>query len=410
MKLLWVNSSFLHPTNRGGQIRTLEMLRQLHRRHEIHYAALADPDYPEGPARAGEYSTRSFPVRFEPVSKRSPQFALQLAGGLFSSLPLAIGRWQSAELRSTVERLLATERYDAVVCDFLVTAVNFPALERAVLFQHNVETVIWQRHADTASSWLKQQFLRLQESRMRAFESEATRKAAKVIAVSEKDAATMRELFGVESDAVATGVDTDYFRPPVGTSEGEGLVFVGSMDWLPNIDGILWFTKEVLPLIRARRKQLPVTIVGRKPPREIEQLAAADPYLKVTGTVPDVRPYLWGAAVSVVPLRVGGGTRLKIYEAMAAGTPLVSTAVGAEGLDVVDGETIALADSPETFAQRCLELLEDTDARHKMRSKAMAMVAERYGWDQVTRHFERLLFSGTQGDVPASQIPQSVHE
>jgi glycosyltransferase involved in cell wall biosynthesis len=388
MKLLWVSPGFLHPTNRGGQIRTLEMLRQLHPRHEVHYAALADPAEPEGPARAGEYSTRSVPVMFQPVSKRSPRFVAQLAGALFSPLPLAIGRWRSPDLRATVERLLAEENYDAAVCDFLVTAVNFPALEKAVLFQHNVETMIWKRHADAAHG-MRRLFFRSQERRMRAFEAEAVRRAAHVIAVSKTDAAAMRELFGVQASTVPTGVDVDSFRPPP-EARGEGLVFVGSMDWMPNIEGVLWFAREVLPLIRVQRKDLPVTIVGRMPPPEIQRLAHADPYLKVTGTVPDVRPYLWGAAVSIVPLRIGGGTRLKIYEAMAAGTPVVSTAIGAEGLDVLDGETIALADSPDIFARRCLDLVGDESARRRMRARAMEMVA-RHSWQQVARQFEQLL-------------------
>jgi glycosyltransferase involved in cell wall biosynthesis len=258
-----------------------------------------------------------------------------------------------------------------------------------VLFQHNVETMIWKRHADTATG-AKRQFFRMQERRMQDFEAMAVRKAAHVIAVSEKDAATMREMFGVDAAAVPTGVNVEHFRPPNDT-EREGLVFVGSMDWMPNIDGILWFAKEVLPLIRGRRKDLPVTIVGRTPPPEVEQLAANDPYLKVTGTVPDVRPYLWGAAASIVPLRIGGGTRLKIYEAMAAGTPVISTAIGAEGLDVVDGETIALADSPTDFAARCLDLIADASARDRLRTNAMNMVADRYSWAQVTKQFEKLL-------------------
>jgi glycosyltransferase involved in cell wall biosynthesis len=382
MKLLWVNSSFLHPTNRGGQIRTLEMLRELHRHHEVHYAALADPSQPEGPAHAHEYSSRHFAVPFQPISKRSPAFALELAGGLFSQLPLAIERWRSPELRSTVEKLLREERYDSVVCDFLVTAVNCPQLERAVLFQHNVETMIWKRHADTASG-AKRHFFRLQERRMREFEALAVRRAAHVIAVSEKDAQTMRDMFGIKASSIPTGVNIDYFRSPQ-SKQGQGLVFVGSMDWMPNIDGILWFAKEVLPLIRARNKDLPVTIVGRMPPPEIEQLAVNDPFLKVTGTVPDVRPYLWDAAASIVPLRIGGGTRLKIYEAMAAGTPVISTLIGAEGLDVI-------ADSPADFAARCLDLVHDAAARERMREQAMNMVADRYSWQQVTKQFEKLL-------------------
>jgi glycosyltransferase involved in cell wall biosynthesis len=163
------------------------------------------------------------------------------------------------------------------------------------------------------------------------------------------------------------------------------------MDWMPNIDGIRWFAEEVLPHIRARRKDLPVTVVGRMPPASIEALAQADPCFRVTGTVSDVRPYLWDASVSIVPLRIGGGTRLKIYESMAAGVPVVSTGVGAEGLDVSDGETIALADTAVEFARRCLDLAGDAQARRKMSDAARQTVASRYSWEQVSISFERIL-------------------
>ena len=123
------------------------------------------------------------------------------------------------------------------------------------------------------------------------------------------------------------------------------------MDWLPNIDGVKWFTAEILPLIRARRPACTVAIVGRKPGSDIVSLSGGG--IQVTGTVPDVRPHLWGASVSIVPLRIGGGTRLNIYESMAAGTPVVSTTVGAEGLDVSSPENILLADTPQTFADAC---------------------------------------------------------
>jgi glycosyltransferase involved in cell wall biosynthesis len=394
MKLLWGNSSFLHPTTRGGQIRTLGMLRQLHKRHEIHYAALADPAEPEGVQRAGEYCSRVIAVEFRPVSKRSPAFALELARGVFSSLPMAISRWESASFRDALARLMRDERYDAAVCDFLVTAVNFPQLERAALFQHNVESVLWKRRAEAAGDLPRKNFFRMQARRMLAFEQDACRRAAQVIAVSETDAATIRSLFGVAASAVATGVDIEYFHPPERTGRAaEGLVFVGSMDWMPNIDGILWFAREVLPLIRARRKDLPVVVVGRTPPPAVRALANGDPNLHVAGTVPDVRPYLWNAAVSIVPLRIGGGTRLKIYEAMAAGIPVVSTTVGAEGLEVADGETIVLADDPGEFARRCLDLVDHEADRRRIGRTARDMVASRFSWEQVSRQFERLLIS-----------------
>jgi len=397
MKLLWANSGFLHPTTRGGQIRTLEMLRQLHRRHEIHYAALWDGQ-PEGVARAAEYSTRAFPVAFRAASKRSPRFAMEVVAGVFSNLPLAIGRWRSPEMQNILAKLIREESYDAMVCDFLVTAVNFPEIEKAVLFQHNVESVIWERHAETATDAPRRKYFAAQARRMGVFEADICRRAARVVAVSESDAAQMSERFGVVCSAIPTGVDIEYFSRS--SARGQGLVFVGSMDWMPNVDGITWFTQDILPLIRAVNRTIPVTIVGRAPPPGVQALAASDPHLHVTGTVPDVRPYLWNAAVSIVPLRIGGGTRIKIYEAMAAGVPVVSTTIGAEGLDVRDGQTIALADTPADFARRCLELAGSAAVANEMSRAAREMVALRYSWDQVTRAFEQLLLQAQEPATP----------
>ncbi len=191
--------------------------------------------------------------------------------------------------------------------------------------------------------------------------------------------------------AVPTGVDVDYFAPPRPAKPTTDLVFLGSMDWRANIDGIRWFAADVLPRIRRRRPDCSLSVVGRRPNAEIVRLGEADPRIHVTGTVDDVRPYLWETAVSIVPLRIGGGTRLKIYEAMAARIPVVSTTIGAEGLDVRDGENIALADSPEAFAERCLALLEDAEARRKQAQAAWEMVAACYSWEVVARKFEQFL-------------------
>ena len=150
MKLLWISPNFLHPTTKGGQIRTLGILSRLSREHEIHYVAFEDPKNPEGPARAGEYSYRAYPFPHALVDKRSPRFAAELAAGLFSPLPLAIRRFRSAPLAHFLEDLIERERFDRVVADFLVMAASCPDPGRAFLFQHNVETMIWRRHAEHA--------------------------------------------------------------------------------------------------------------------------------------------------------------------------------------------------------------------------------------------------------------------
>lgn len=392
MKLLWVKTDFLHPTDRGGQIRTLETLRALHRRHEIHYVAFDDPSRPDGPRRAVEYSSRSFPVRQAIVPKHSPRFALQLAAGLVDDLPVAVRRWRSAAMQQQVSGLIERERYDRIVCDFPFPAPNLPDISKAVLFQHNVETVIWRRHAETAPDSVRRAYLALQARRMFTFERQLCRRAAYVIAVSPKDAATMRSEFAIEHvDDVPTGVDIDYFARPGNPEPRADIVFLGSMDWMANIDGARWFATEVLPIIRRKRPACRVALVGRDPAPAIRQLANGDAQLTVTGTVPDVRPWLWGAAISIVPLRVGGGTRLKIFEAMAAGVATVSTAIGAEGLPVKDGIHLRMADTAPAFAEACLELLDNVARRQDLAAAAHRLVADSFSWEAASRRFEELL-------------------
>jgi glycosyltransferase involved in cell wall biosynthesis len=204
-----------------------------------------------------------------------------------------------------------------------------------------------------------------------------------------------RDTFGAPRvSSVPTGVDIDYFANPAPTAAPVAdLVFVGSMDWMPNVDGMKWFAAEILPLIRQRLPACSVAIVGRTPVPEILEMGRRDQRIQVTGTVPDVRPYLWGSKLSIVPLRIGGGTRLKIYESMAARTPIVSTTIGAEGLEVQSSDNVYLADTPESFANRCVELLTSTDRRAAMAEAAWRMVAEKYSWETVTAEFERILLS-----------------
>lgn len=392
MKILWAAPGLLHPTNRGGQIRSLGILQHLHRRHEVHYAALADPENLEGASRSRDYCSRLHSVPFRPAAKTSARFLLQAARGLYDRVPVAVLRYRSGVMRELLQRLLAERSFDRVVCDFLCTAVNFHSLRGVALFQHNVETMIWRRLAANTDGALRRAYLRSQAARMSRYEREKCLEAGQVIAVSDADAEMMRRMFGVQHVfAVPTGVDTGYFERLTPAEFKAHLVFLGSMDWLPNIDGVEWFVQQVLPLIRQSRPDCTVAIAGRNPSRSILDLARRDPLLIVTGTVADVRPWLWGAHVSIVPLRAGGGTRLKIYESMAAGVPVVSTSVGAEGLTVHPPRDIRIADTPEGFAAECVRLLDSRSEREAVSAAALALVRERFSWEQVSRQFEDAL-------------------
>ncbi len=391
MKIFWVGANFLHPTNKGGHIRTLEMLRHLRRWHEIHYAAIEDPFQPEGPARSGEYCARAYPYRYRVPDKNSWAFYGQLAAGLFSPVPLAVSRFCPRGIKPFLRSILARERFDRAVLDFLPPTAWFPDLAHSVLFQHNVETLIWRRHAEHATG-ARRAYFRMQAGRMFRYERSVCRAAGRVVAVSSADALQICSLFGVEHvTAIPTGVDVDFFAPPLTPPRAADLVFVGSMDWLPNVDGVAYFIEKILPLVRRHKPDCTVAIAGRMPPEKLVRMSQQDPGIIVTGTVPDVRPYLWGSSVSIVPLRIGGGTRLKIYESMAAGVPVVSTTVGAEGLDIDPPRNILVADDPERFAAACLCLLGDAGERARMAAEAREMVRARYSWEQVSRCFDAIL-------------------
>ncbi|MGD0733172.1 MAG: glycosyltransferase family 4 protein [Terracidiphilus sp.] len=392
MKILWICPFFLHPTDRGAQIRTLGILKELHKRHEIHFAALNDPQNTEGPRRSPEYSSRQFYVDHVAPARNSIGILPQLAGSIVNPIPMAVSRYASRELKQKIDALIAREHYDSIVCDFLAAAPNATNMEQCVLFQHNVETTIWQRHVEQSRSFLKKSFFQLQGGKMEAYERKICRAARHVIAVSDIDASRMKTMFGIESvSSVRTGVDVEYFAPRSDAPFTSDIVFCGSMDWLPNVDAVEYFLAQVLPLIRERLPGATFTIAGRSPDARVLKAAQGVDGVTITGKVDDMRPYLWGSKISVVPIRIGGGTRLKIYECMAAGVPVVSTSIGAEGLRYKDGDDIVLADDAAAFAAACIHLLSDDAARRNIAQTALERARKEFSWEAVSHEFEAIL-------------------
>jgi glycosyltransferase involved in cell wall biosynthesis len=202
---------------------------------------------------------------------------------------------------------------------------------------------------------------------------------------------------------VQTGVDTDYFRPAATPAERTHMVFTGSMDWLPNEDGMTYFCREILPRIRQSEPEATLSIIGRAPTPAVRKLAEI-PGVEVTGRVDDVRPHIARGAVYVVPLRIGGGTRLKIFEAMSMAKAVVSTTVGAEGLPVTSGRDIDLADEPSRFAHAVVHLMRDADARRSIEGAARTLVVERYDWSAVAGDFEDALLRAAGTASPRRAI------
>ncbi|MFN0111088.1 MAG: glycosyltransferase [Blastocatellia bacterium] len=392
MKILWLKTELLHPVDKGGKIRTYEMLKQLKREHQVTYLTLDDGTAaPDAREKATEYCHELVTIPYRTREKFSAGFYLELFQNLFSRLPYAVKKYESPAMQREIARRVEQDKPDVVVCDFLTPSINVPEnLNCAtVLFQHNVEAVIWQRHYETQANPLKRLYLYGQWLKTRALEKNECHRYDHVITVSHEDRETMRHDYGVEAVTdVPTGVDTEFFRPQLSANpEPHSLVFTGSMDWLPNVDGINWFCDEVLPLIRAEVPNIKLTVVGRKPGRELLELSQRDSSVVVTGRVDDVRPYMENAAAYIVPIRIGGGTRLKIYEALAMEMPMVSTTVGAEGLPVKDGEELLIADTPAAFAERVVRVLNDKKFASELGLRAASTVREKFGWKQVSARF-----------------------
>ena len=390
MRILWIKTELLHPLDKGGRIRSYQMLRSLTRQHHVTYLCLDDGlAASDAIDRAREYAQEVVVVPFRAPEKMSLGFFAALLQNLFSPLPYAIARYRSPELRERVRHLAAAA--DLIVCDFLSSALNVPVGLPAptVLFEHNVEAVIWQRHVTVPQHPLRRAYMRLQWRRMVRLEARECRRFTHVVAVSAVDAELIRREYAVVSVGyVSTGVDLEYFRAsrprPRDSCE---LVFVGSMDWMPNEDGIRWFASEVFGPIQKRVTGARLTVVGRSPSPGIRELAARNPAIEVTGTVTDVRPYLERAAVSVVPLRVGGGTRLKIYEMMGMGVPVVSTAIGAEGLPIRHGEHLLIADTAAEQVSAICELLTDPALAERLAANALRHLQEHCSWHAVAECF-----------------------
>lgn len=394
MRILWVKAGKLLPIDSGGKIRSYNILRVLAQGNDVcllsYYGGQHDFQY-EGRIRQ-EFPSADVIYTAAPDSSDLDR-SLDYLYRLFQPIPYAVRKFSDKRVAESVRSHLAAKNFDVAVCDFLSASLNFPAFPDTptLLFQHNVESTLWQRLAESESNLIKKLAFKVELMKMRRYEAGALNRFDHVIAVSEFDRQQMLTMApGCAVSVVPTGVDLKGFAvaPP---SRGNRLVFTGSMDWEPNIDAVEYFCRQILPLVRSRIPGAVLEIVGRDPHPRVRRLAAEN--VVVTGTVPSVQERIEPAAVVVVPLRVGGGTRLKIFEAMAMGKALVSTSVGAEGLELENGRDLMIADDPTAFADAVVLLLQNDALRRKYEEAALA-TARKHDWSVVVTQFADVLRKG----------------
>ena len=367
------------------------MLKELKNEHHVTYLTLDDGSASaEERKRSTEYCHDLICIPHFRREKFTPGFYFELLLNLAESRPYAIKKYESAAMLRKIVELERKNCFDFIVCDFLAPAANVPRnlASPTILFQHNVEAMIWKRHYEIQTNLIKKAYLYNQWQKMRSFEQHMCRDFDCVIGVSAEDREQMKRDYGARTVFdVPTGVDTDYFQPRGVQPSAHSMVFTGSMDWLPNEDAIKYFMGAIMPLIKKKVPDATLTVVGRNPPPALVELRKEDPSLIITGRVEDVRPYIEESAVYIVPLRIGGGTRLKIFEAMAMERAVVSTTVGAEGLPVSNGKELLVADEPAAFANAVITLLTDSSYAVQLGQRAASIVRQNHGWRQVTESF-----------------------
>ncbi len=404
MKILWVKAGGLVPPDTGGKIRSFNILRELARRHSVTFFSFyAAHDHDVHPELKEVFEQ----VVCMPLQLPAPKSVAEMRDygiRLLSSQPYSITKYCLPEVRRRVQAQLKQESYDVILCDFIFAAgvVPWDWPGPKVLFTHNVEAAIWRRHYEVASSPIWKAISWREWRKMEAAERRYLHLADRVLTVSDTD----RDSFASFLDpskitVIPTGVDVDYFQPMTAEETPNSLVFTGSMDWLPNEDAIFYFVDAILPLIKQQCPEVSLEVVGRSPSRKLQALAERERCVRLTGWVEDIRPFVARGSICIVPLRIGGGTRLKIFEAMAMSKAVVSTSVGAEGLPVQAGDNILLADTPRNFADSVISLLRDPEERKRMGASARVLVQENYSWPRVAENFARTLHDAVSAFKPS---------
>lgn len=399
MNVVIVAGTLPYPANTGSRLRTLHLLVRLARRHRLTLVAPREGE-PSAARRAVEYLGDHGIEAVEfgaPVPPKSGiGFAARLALNLVSTLPYSVACRRGPGLGQALRRLAEKRRVDLWQSESVIGVDAFQAIAgaRTVLHAHNVETQIWERHAANTPDPLKRWYIGLQARRYERLERRAFAEAGRVVAVSPDDAALMTGRFGVPADrvdVVDNGIDRAAFEclGPSAEFDPRRILFLGSLDWRPNVDAAGLLLDRIFPAVRAEAPGATLEIVGRNPSATLVERAAATAGVSLFADVPEVGPFLARAGLTVVPLRVGGGSRLKILESLAAGVPVVSTRVGAEGLELEPGRDLSIVDGPDAMAGAILACLRQPEEARAQARQARPRVLERYDWDHLADALEQ---------------------
>ena len=388
MNILFLSTRSPYPLISGHSLRTYHILKGAAQKHNVILVTfIQEPEHElkeENLEHLRSFCREVYPFRI-PVDMSRFKLSISLFLNLFSSLPFVAKKYDAPMMRQKIREIIKKDNIDLVHVDLLPLTVYINEFRKLpkILVNHNVESIRLYRWFQTEPNLLKKIYLGIQWLKLRSFERSAMRKFDSCVVVSETDKQLLKKM-GVSNRlfVVPNGTDTKFFKPISDKTSENSVLWIGHMDVHTNKDAVLYFWREIYPLLREQHPRVRVTFLGTAPPKEISDAAKKNEQVTVTGFVDDIRPYLDEAAVMVVPIRIGSGTRLKILDAMAMGKAIVSTSVGCEGINVSDGINILIADTPEDFTNRIIDLLKDADMRMNLEENALKL-AKTYDWNLI---------------------------
>lgn len=386
MNILFLTKELPYPPDSGFRNRTFHLIKGLACRHKVSLVCFGDKN-----VKLDGISPYCAAIeRLEPKKQSKTVWKLFLS--LFCAQPYSVISRFDPHMKAKVKDLLASGHFDLFICDSIYQAGHMPDADiPKVITEHNIESSIMRRYASVAENPLIKFGIWIEYLKMRLYEHATWKKfdLCLVCSAAEKHELQKRVPM-LKADVVSNGVDLGYFTNTSPEIKKHLLVYVGQMNWQPNIDAVVYFLKEMYPRIKADVSDVSFSIVGSNPPEAIKKLAQENG-AKTTGYVPDTRPIVSQAEVFVVPLRIGGGTRLKILEAMAMGKAIVSTSIGCEGIGAEHEKNILIADSQEDFAKSVIRIFNDTTLRDNLGVAARKFVEKNYSWENIGQKLNTII-------------------